>query len=166
VKLAQHVTGVVVSDRARCFGGRGHHRPVLGEELAQLEGPLAELARRLRRVMVADLVEQLRPEDADHGCARSCRHDHRIGSIVDQRTQAGPRHPGGLVGEAGVPCRLTAAGLSLRAGDVTSCRAQQAHCGDGHLGLEQIGKAGHEERDAHGSSLPRDAIDRTSPARS
>ena len=74
-------------------------------------------------MVVADHLEQLGPEDADHRGARPRRDHHGLGPAVQvglQRGERGAGHGRGVLGEAGVPRRLAAAGLVQVAGHVAT----------------------------------------------
>ncbi len=95
VELAQHVARVVVRDAA--FLGHLHRRQLaLHEQLGELLRARAERPGPLGCCVIADHLEQLRPEDADHRGARPGGDDDGIAVGTLERVERRTRRPSPL----------------------------------------------------------------------
>ena len=114
--------------------------------------------------MIADHLEQLRPEDPDHRRAGPGQADDPLGlPIVErgaERAQRRPGHLGRLLGEAGVPRRLATAGLVGRDHHLVAAGPQDLDRSHGGVRCDHVGDAGDEQPDPHGgATLARPRID-------
>ena len=162
-QLAQHVTGVVVSDRGAPVRGRTLVDPVRGwagvKERCQFEGLGPQPLGPRRGVMIAGQFEKLRPEDFDHGGARTGGHDDGIGAVGFESVKACASHSRRVGREPGVPRRLPATRLSERAAHLASTLAQHPHRRFPHIGRKYVDHARDEEAHPAGIARRRRGLD-------